>query len=106
MKDVIKTLITFRDDRNWSQFHTPNNLAKSITLEAAELLENFQWQDQTPDIANIKDELADIMSYCLLMCEHYGFDPTTILLDKIKKNEAKYPVDQVYGRAMKYNQLK
>ncbi len=106
MKEVIKALTKFRDERNWSQFHTPNNLAKSITLEAAELLENFQWEQQTPDLTNIKDELADIMSYCLLMCEHYDLDPKSIILQKIEKNKAKYPIDKVFGSAKKYTQLK
>ena len=104
MKDIIKRLIRFRDERNWSQFHTPKNLAKSIIIEAAELLENFQFADQE-DVKNIKDELADIMGYCLLMSEHYGFDIETIINDKIDQNEKKYPIDKAYNTAKKYNKL-
>ena len=104
MKDIINRLIRFRDQRNWSQFHTPKNLAKSIIIEAAELLENFQFADQE-DVNNIKDELADIMGYCLLMSEHYGFDIKTIINDKIDQNEKKYPIDKAYNTAKKYNKL-
>lgn len=106
MKTVIDRLKAFRDERNWSQFHTPENLAVSVTLEAAELLENFQFHTVEPDLQNIREELADVMGYCLLLCDHYGFDPESILLEKIAKNEKKYPVDQAYGSAQKYNKLK
>ena len=104
MKEIINRLIKFRDERNWSQFHTPKNLAKSIIIEAAELLENFQFDDQE-DVNNIKDELADIMGYCLLMSEHYGFDIEKIINDKIDQNEKKYPVDKAFNTAKKYNKL-
>lgn len=105
MKDVIKTLIKFRDDRNWEQFHTPENLAKSIVLEAAELLENFQWNNHNEDVDNIKDEIADIMTYCLFMCEHYKFDVKEIIIGKMEKNAKKYPVDKSYGKSDKYNKI-
>ena len=88
MKEIISRLIKFRDERNWSQFHTPKNLAKSIIIEAAELLENFQFEDQE-DVNNIKDEIADIMGYCLLMSEHYGLilkRLSTIKWIKMKRN--------------------
>ena len=104
MKEIINRLIKFRDERNWSQFHTPKNLAKSIIIEAAELLENFQFEDQE-DVNNIKDELADVMGYCLLMSEHYGFDIEKIINDKIDQNEKKYPVDKAFNTAKKYNKL-
>ena len=103
MKDIIDKLIKFRDDRNWKQFHTPENIAKSIVLEAAELLENFQWKNDSVDIENIKDELADIMTYCLYMCETYELDIKTIINEKMTKNEKKYPVDKAFGKADKYN---
>lgn len=105
MEDIIKRLRKFRDDRNWSQFHTPGNIAKSVVLESAELLENFQWEASEPNKENIKDEIADIVGYCLLLCDHYGFDLKTILNEKIAKNEKKYPVDKAYGKADKYNKL-
>ena len=105
MKEIIDQLIKFRDDRNWKQFHTPENLSKSIVLEAAELLENFQWSSETADVQNIKEELADIMSYCLLLCDYYGFEVNTIIKEKIKLSEKKYPVSKAYGKADKYNKL-
>jgi len=104
VKDVIERLRKFRDERNWNQFHTPENLAKSVVLESSELLENFQWSDEG-DKDNIKEELADIVGYCLLLCDHYGFDLDTILHEKIDKNEKKYPAEKAYGTAKKYNEL-
>lgn len=105
MKEVISQLIKFREDRNWKQFHTPENLSKSIVLEAAELLENFQWSSKTTNVGNIKEELADIMSYCLLMCDYFGFDARDIIVEKIKANEQKYPIDKSFGKSDKYNKL-
>jgi dCTP diphosphatase len=105
MKDIIDKLIKFRDDRNWKQFHTPENIAKSIVLEAAELLENFQWKNDSADIENIKDEIADIMTYCLYMCETYDLDMKSIINEKMEKNENKYPVEKSFGKADKYNKL-
>ena len=105
MEDIIKALKQFRDARNWSQFHSPDNIAKSIVLESAELLENYQWESVEPDIDNVKDELADIVGYCLLLCDHYGFDLKTILKEKMEKNKKKYPVDKAYGKADKYHKL-
>jgi NTP pyrophosphatase (non-canonical NTP hydrolase) len=104
MKEITERLKKFRDDRNWSQFHTPQNLAKSIMIEAAELLENYQFGSEG-DLENIKEELADIMGYCLLLSEHYGFDIKTIINDKIDKNEIKYPVDKAFNTSKKYNKL-
>ena len=105
MQDIIEKLKQFRDERDWNQFHTPENLAKSVVLESAELLENFQWGSQHADKENIKEELADIVGYALLMCDHYGFDLKEILNEKIKKNNAKYPVNKSYGTSKKYNKL-
>lgn len=105
MKELIETLIRFRKERGWEPYHTPENLAKSITLEAAELLLNFQWQSKETDLENVEDEVADIMTYCLFMCEHYGFDPETIILKKLKKTEKKYPIGKAYGKAAKYDKL-
>ena len=105
MKDVIQALVKFRDERNWAQFHTPENIAKSIVLEAAELLENFQWGNKKTNVENIKEELADVLTYCLYMCEKFDFDVKEIVLEKMKTNELKYPVDKSYGKSTKYNQL-
>ena len=105
MKNTIKRLIRFRDDRNWKQFHTPSNLAKSIVLEASELLENFQWDENNVDLENIKHELADVMAYCLLLSEHYNLDIETILNEKIDLNEKKYPINKAYNTAKKYTEL-
>ena len=104
MKEIIDRLIKFRNDRNWAQFHTPQNLSKSIMIEAAELLENYQFNGEG-DVNNIKEELADIMGYCLLLSEHYGFDIESIINEKIDKNEAKYPVDKAFNTSKKYHLL-
>ncbi|MGS0971682.1 MAG: nucleotide pyrophosphohydrolase [Candidatus Izemoplasmataceae bacterium] len=105
MDDIIKKLHEFRNERNWKQFHQPKNLAMSIMIEAAELLENYQWEGQNEDVDNVKEELADIMSYCLLLCEEYKFDVKEIIAEKIEKNKVKYPIDKAYGKADKYNKL-
>ena len=105
MKKIIKRLIKFRDERNWQKFHTPANLAKSIVLEASELLENFQWEEDNVDIENIKHELADVMAYCLMLSEHYNLDIETILNEKIDLNEKKYPINKAYNSAKKYTEL-
>ena len=104
MKEIIDRLIKFRNARNWAQFHTPQNLSKSIMIEAAELLENFQFNGEG-DINNIKEELADIMGYCLLLSDHYGFDIESIINEKIDKNEAKYPIDKAFNTSKKYHLL-
>lgn len=105
MNEILQALLKFRDERNWKQFHTPENLAKSIVIESCELLENFQWESQDADNENVKDELADIMTYCLYMCDYYGFDFEKILTDKMMKNEIKYPKEKSYGNSKKYNKL-
>jgi len=105
MKKITERLIKFRNERNWQQFHTPENLSKSIVLEAAELLENYQWESGKENIENVKEELADIVGYCLLLCEHYGFDLENIMNEKIDKNEKKYPVSKSFGKSDKYNKL-
>ncbi len=105
MKEIINRLIKFRDERNWAQFHTPENLAKSIAIEASELLINYQYGDTYFSEENVKEEIADIVSYCLLLCEHYGFDIKSIMNEKIDKNEIKYPIGKAYGKADKYNKL-
>ena len=105
MKKTIERLKKFSDDRNWLQFHTPSNLAKSIVLEASELLENFQWDENNVDLENIKHELADVMAYCLMLSEYYKLDIETILNEKIDLNEKKYPINKAYNSAKKYTEL-
>ena len=105
LNDIILALKKFRDKRNWKQFHTPSNLAKSVVIEAGELLQNYQWEEGKEDVDNVKEEIADIVGYCLLLCDYYGFDLETILKEKIAKNDEKYPADKAYGKADKYDKL-
>lgn len=104
-EQTIKNIIEFREDRNWKQFHTPENLSKSISIEAAELLENFQWGDE-PDLDNMKDELADILIYALLFADSIGVDPLEIINDKIARNEERFPVSKVKGNSGKYTKVR
>lgn len=94
MKKLIEEIITFRDERNWKKYHTPANLAKSIAIEAAELLENFQWDDKY-DHENMCDELADIMIYSIMAADAIGVEIETIIRDKMKKNAVKYPIGEI-----------
>jgi len=107
--ETIARVLRFRDDRNWRQFHTPKDLAISLSLEAAELLEVFQWSGGDLECAGkrdkVQEELADVLSYCLLMADVCSLDPDEILNEKITRNEAKYPVEKAYGRADKYTEL-
>ena len=91
MKKLLEDIRKFNKERNWGKFHTPENLAKSICIESAELLENFQWGQDWDNKVNVKEELADILTYCLLMCDKLNLDPNKIILDKMKKNIIKYP---------------
>jgi NTP pyrophosphatase (non-canonical NTP hydrolase) len=91
MKKLLEDIIKFRDERGWRTHDTPAALAKSIIIEAAELLENYQWPDQQPDLENVEEELADVLIYSLAMCSDLGMDPQEIILRKMKKNEKKYP---------------
>ena len=103
-KDILEALRQFVAERNWKQFHTPENLAKSISIESAELLELFQWAEHS-DIQNIKDELADVLTYCILLADNYGLDVEEIVLEKLEKTQAKYPIDKSYGSSEKYDRL-
>lgn len=100
---VRKELREFVAEREWQQFHTPENLAKSISIEAGELLECFQWGDA--DLASAKDELADVLTYCMMLADRLGEDPDTIVLEKLTKTREKYPVEKSRGRSEKYDQL-
>ena len=104
MEKAIERIRKFNKDRDWEQFHTPENLAKSIAIEAGELLECFQWSNEF-DRQAVQEELADVMSYCIDMADALGVDMEEILLDKIAKNEAKYPVEKSKGNSKKYTEL-
>ena len=95
----------FTADRDWDQFHTPGNLAKSISIEANELLECFQWSDTEYDLEHVKEELADVIVYCQEMLDKLGLDVDEIVMCKMAKNEAKYPVEKARGSAAKYDEL-
>lgn len=96
----------FRDDRDWAQFHSGENLAKSICIEASELLEVFQWSDKEKSLDKVKEELADVFLYATLMADHYGLNIEDIMMEKLLKNEQKYPVSKVKGTSKKYTEYK
>ena len=104
MKNTIEKILKFTHDRDWDQFHSPENLAKSISIESGELLECFQWNNSF-DNEKVVDELADIVNYCILMADKLNVDLETIVLNKLIKNEQKYPVDKSKGRSEKYTVL-
>ena len=104
-KNTINRIRQFTIDRDWDQFHSPANLAKSISIEANELLECFQWSDTDYDIEHVKEELADVIVYCQDMLDKLGLDADEIVNAKMEKNEAKYPVDKAKGSAAKYDRL-
>lgn len=104
-KETIDRIRKFSEDRNWDQFHSPANLAKSISIEANELLECFQWSDDGYDIAEVREELADVIVYCQDMLDKLELDADEIVNAKMDKNEAKYPVEKAKGVATKYNKL-
>ena len=102
---TIARIRKFTEDRDWDQFHTPANLAKSISIEANELLECFQWSDTEYDISHVKEELADVLVYCRNMLDKLDLDEDEIVNEKMSRNEAKYPVEKAKGKANKYNEL-
>ena len=106
MKDETITRIRkFTEDRDWDQFHTPSNIAKSIAIEAGELLECFQWNDTEFDLEHVKEELADVLVYSRNMLDRLGLDEDEIVNSKMDKNEAKYPVNKSKGSSAKYTEL-
>ena len=100
--DVIESLRAFVAERDWAQFHTPENLAKSISIEAAELLECFQWSADY-QVDDVRSELADVFTYCLLLADRLALDPAEIVLEKLATTRAKYPADKARGRSTKYD---
>ena len=103
--ETIERIRKFTTDRDWDQFHSPANLAKSISIEANELLECFQWDENNYDIKEVEEELADVLVYCRNMLDKLGLDEDEIVNKKMAKNESKYPVDKAKGKADKYNKL-
>lgn len=103
-KTVHDTLVAFVAERDWAQFHTPENLAKSISIEAGELLECFQWNNKA-DPKRVREELADVLTYCLLLADRIGADPDQIVLEKLEVTRKKYPVDKARGSSTKYDEL-
>ena len=104
-RETIERIRKFTEDRDWDQFHTPVNLAKSIAIEVCELLECFQWSNDEFDIGHVKEELADVLVYCQNMLDKLGLDADEIINSKMDQNERKYPADKARGRADKYDQL-
>ena len=103
--ETIERIRRFTEDRDWDQFHSPANIAKSIVIEAAELLECFQWSDTEYDISKVEEELADVLVYCRNMLDKLGLDEDEIVNRKMDQNEAKYPVEKAKGTSAKYDQL-
>lgn len=104
MLEIQNDIRKFTEDRDWEQFHTPENLAKSISIEAGELLECFQWNNEYK-LENVKEELADVLTYCLMMADAVGVDPIEIIREKMAKNATKYPVEKAKGNSKKYTEL-
>lgn len=101
---TIQALRDFVQARDWNQFHAPDNLAKSIAIEAGELLECFQWGSGF-DRSQVLDELADVLTYCLLLADRLDADPDTVVMEKLATTDAKYPVDKARGRSTRYDAL-
>ena len=102
---TIERIRKFTADRDWDKFHSPVNLAKSISIEANELLECFQWSDDDYNLQHVKEELADVLVYCRNMLDKLGLDEDEIVNMKMDQNEAKYPVEKAKGNANKYDSL-
>ena len=112
LDDLAGVLRKFADEREWGQFHSPKNLAIALTVEAAELLEEFQWlteeQSGQPDqesLKRIKDEISDVMIYLVLLSDHLSIDPMAAAFEKVEKNREKYPAEKARGSAKKYTEL-
>jgi len=109
MKELIQKVVMFRDKRNWKQFHNAKDLAISLSIEASELLENFQWKTSEEavkeNLEDIKDEVADVVIYAMLLSNELDFNLEEVIEQKIKKNEEKYPIEKAYGSNKKYNEL-
>lgn len=106
IKKITDKLIEFRNERDWEQFHNPKDLALAINIESSELLEEFLWKKaEEAKTEKVREELADVFAYAFLLADKYDFDVKQIVLDKIKSNGEKYPIDKAKGTAKKYNDL-
>lgn len=104
MNYIKELLRNFNEERDWDQFHTPENLAKSVAIEAGELLESFQWNDDY-DKKAVSDEIADVMMYCIMLADKIDIDLKQEILRKLEENKEKYPVEKCKGSSKKYNEL-
>jgi len=104
-KETLERIKSFSSDRDWDKFHSPANLAKSISIEANELLECFQWDDKNFDLTSVKEELADVIIYCYDMIDKLKLDDDEIICNKMDKNEKKYPINTSKGSSKKYTKL-
>lgn len=104
MQELIKKIKEFNEERDWDQFHNPENLAKSISIEAGELLECFQWNNNY-NKDELKYEIADVMNYCILLCHQIGVNPKEIVLEKMEISAEKYPIEKAKGNSIKYDKL-
>lgn len=104
MSDILNDIREFNRERDWEQFHTPENLAKSVSIEAGELLECFQWSGEYRK-QDVEEEVADVMMYCLMLCDKTGIDPEEAMKKKLIRNREKYPVDKARGCSKKYTEL-
>ncbi len=106
---LVEMIMKFRDDRGWKQYHNPKDLAISLSLEVAELLENFQWSSSEEALEkkmlNIKEELADVFIYAVLFAESIGLNVHEIVMEKLNINSDKYPVEKAFGKKNKYTEL-
>ena len=105
MEELIKQIDQFNKERDWDQFHSTENLAKSISIEAGELLECFQWDGNKYNKEEVCEELADVFNYCIQMAIKLNVDPEEIILKKLDKTRKKYPVEKAKGVSTKYNKL-
>lgn len=106
LEELKQAIVKFTQDRDWDQFHNGKDLAVALSVEASELLESFLWKDaKDVKIEKVKEELADVFNYAILIADKYNLDIKQIVMDKLKRNEEKYPVDKAYGSAKKYNEL-
>ncbi len=106
ISEITSALREFRDARDWSQFHNAKDLALALNIESSELLETFLWKSaEQADVQSVREELADVFAYALLLADRYGFDVKQIVLEKIQKNALKYPLEKAKGTAKKYTEL-
>ncbi len=104
MKEAVRKIREFNEERDWDQFHTPGNIAKPIMIEAGDLLACFQWSDDY-DMEAVCDELGDVVNYCIVLADKLGVDLEEVVLNKLEKNRKKYPVEKARGSSLKYDRL-